>query len=354
MSVYGDIRFLGEAVDSILAQSFRDFEFLIIDDGSEHQRHLEALASRDPRIRLLRNPANLGLIRSLNRGVAEARAPLIARMDADDVAHPERLARLREAMDADLALGLVGSCYTTLDESGKDLESIRVPQSHADIMWASLFYNPFCHSSVMFRRSAFDAAGGYELHAPHAEDYDLWARMLLSVKARNLPDALVKYRINSNGVSARHAEEQRRSADAVRARLWRKIGVAYEEKGLANATSLVLGFLPPGWDRREEALALCLRLYRPYRYAAQALLPHDQREPVLRIGRRFVDFLFDHPVPRPPEVEAMIRRCRWLAFRALPLYTLSWLPTEAFAWLRQVVRSGVRFIYRRLKKYLGK
>ncbi len=211
MSVYNGERYLAEAIRSILDQTFTDFEFLIVDDGSSDRSAaiMDDFAARDSRIRVIRQE-NRGLIASLNRLLHEARAPLVARMDADDISLPARLDRqmifLREHPDH----GVVGTNTHDLDEEGTILECTDLhPLDHGEIATAVEHRSPICHPSVMMRRDAILAVGGYRNPYRHCEDYDLWLRLLERTRLANLPDRLLLYRRSPAQVSVQHELDQK-------------------------------------------------------------------------------------------------------------------------------------------------
>ena len=211
MSVYNNAPFLAEAVESILGQTVGDFEFLIVDDGSTDDSRpiLEAYAARDERIRLLPQ-ANRGLIASLNRLVGEARAPLIARMDGDDIALPERFARQLEFLGTHPDHGAVGTWTINIDARGREQprESEDHPTSHEELL-ARLESGPvLCHPSVMMRTEVVRAAGGYRPLFRHCEDYDLWLRLSERTRMCSLPERLLRYRFSDAQVSSRHVVAQ--------------------------------------------------------------------------------------------------------------------------------------------------
>lgn len=207
---------LREAVDSILAQTFTDFEFLVLDDGSTDGT-VEALRSMgDSRLRIVSNPCNLGLIATLNRGIELARAPLLARMDADDLAHPQRLQRQVEVLAQRPDLALVGTWARVIDETGRPIGQLSPPHRQEELVLAVLDSSPFVHPSVMARTGVLRHLGGYPTDAPHAEDYALWARLLLSHEAANIPEMLLDYRVHPGQVSQRKMKLQRQTADRVR------------------------------------------------------------------------------------------------------------------------------------------
>jgi glycosyltransferase involved in cell wall biosynthesis len=215
MSVYNDDAFLTLAIESILAQTFGDFEFLIVNDGSTDRSGaiIDNFAARDSRIRAI-HQSNRGLVPSLNRLLDEARAPLIARMDGDDISLPVRFAAQVAFLAAHPDHGAVGSWVTCIDESGSPRPGGggEKPLAHADML-ASLEHGPlFSHPSVMMRRDLVRAAGGYRAAYVHCEDYDLWLRLAGETKLANLRERLVLYRLSDSQVSSRHAFVQQVNA----------------------------------------------------------------------------------------------------------------------------------------------
>ena len=194
MSVYDGERFLPAALASILAQTLRRLELIVVDDGST-DRSAEILAAvDDPRVVVLRRP-HAGLAPALNAAIARARAPLIARMDADDVSDPDRLERQYQYLLGHERVGLLGTAVRLEDFAGRDLGTWRPPTEDADIRRRIIRSNPFAHPSVMFRRTVFEAAGGYRADMPVAQDYDLWLRMLTRARGANLARALLLRRL---------------------------------------------------------------------------------------------------------------------------------------------------------------
>ncbi len=207
MPVYDAAKYLREAIDSILAQSFRNFEFLVIDDGSTDDSRAIIESYEDPRIRVVYNSRNLGLVETLNRGLMLASGEFVARMDADDRALPNRLNRQVACLNDDPTIGLVGTCVEIIDERGRRRLMVRdVPSSHNLICWNLLFENCVAHSSVMLRRSAVFAAGGYT-KGIWAEDYELWVRMSRLCQIVQLPEVLQQFRINMAGTFVAHRDQ---------------------------------------------------------------------------------------------------------------------------------------------------
>jgi len=203
MACFNAAPYLREAIDSILNQTFRDFEFLIINDGSTDDSHDVIASYRDARIRLIENSGNQGLIYSLNRALHEARADWIARMDADDVSDPERLAaQWAFAHERNLDI-----CYCDWKESNFDggLETVHRDSAVPPVVrrWRVLFENLYgAHAVALFRRQAIIDVGGYDPAYRHSEDYDLWFRCARAgLNAGHLPRVLYHRRLLETSVT---------------------------------------------------------------------------------------------------------------------------------------------------------
>jgi hypothetical protein len=235
MSVYNGERFLAAAIESVLEQSFGDFEFLILDDGSRDASRaiVRHYAARDSRIRLIVRE-NRGLVASLNELLDVARAPLVARMDADDVCLPERLARQVAYLDVHPQVGVLGTWTEDIDENGGTypLEAPDHPCTHAAFLTAIEANAPLlCHPAVMFRRDLVRSVGGYHRAFRHCEDLDLWLRLASVTEIANLPERLLRYRHYGQQVSSRHATEQQVNAAIAR------LAYAERQAGRADPTA---------------------------------------------------------------------------------------------------------------------
>lgn len=212
MSVYNGERFLAEAVESVLSQSFGDFEFLIVDDGSRDATPdiIRGYAARDKRIRpIIRE--NRGLIASLNQLLEAARAPIIARMDADDICRPSRFEKQYAFLTDNPDYGVVGTWTEDIDETGGpySLSGKDHPTSHEEFLSAIETGSPLiCHPAAMFRRDIVRSVGDYHAAFRHCEDYDLWLRLASVTRLASIPERLMRYRHYDNQVSSRHATEQ--------------------------------------------------------------------------------------------------------------------------------------------------
>jgi hypothetical protein len=201
MAVYNGEPFLAAAIDSILSQTCRDFELIIVDDGSTDGTARILASYDDPRLVLLRNPTNLRQTRSLNRGLALARGRFVARHDADDRSHPSRFQRQIEALLADQELALLGTAYEVIDDTGHVLEVVKPPCDDQKLKQALEKGNIFCHGSVMMRRATVQRVGGYNEAFPVTQDYDLWLRISDRHKIGNLEVPLYQFRFYSQTVS---------------------------------------------------------------------------------------------------------------------------------------------------------
>jgi hypothetical protein len=242
MSVYNGERFLAAAIESVLAQSFADFEFLIVDDGSRDATAsiLQDYARVDSRIRAIVRE-NRGLVASLNEMLAVAQAPIVARMDADDICRPDRFARQLAFLAEHPDHGVVGSWSEDMGEHGEPLfrPGCDHPLTHEDMLTAIVEgRHVICHPAVMFRRDVVLSVGGYHGAFRHCEDYDLWLRLASVTQMANIPERLVRYRRYDGQVSARHATEQQ-IGTAVAQLAWRE-----REAGRPDPTA-TLERLPP-------------------------------------------------------------------------------------------------------------
>lgn len=194
LPVYNGARFLRLAIDSILNQTYRDLELLVVDDASTDGSLAIAQSYRDPRLRVLSGNGRQGLVRTLNIGLRAANGECVARLDHDDIARPDRLQKQVDYLDQHRHVALVGSLARLIDEDSREIGRVPRPLSTIAIRWFSLLENPLIHSSATFRLEAAMALGGYDETLPYAEDYDLWSRILDRHDVANLAEPLVDYR----------------------------------------------------------------------------------------------------------------------------------------------------------------
>ncbi len=209
LAVHNDARFLGEAVASVLHQTLDDLELLVVDDASTDETPAVLAKVSDSRLVVLRNDEQAGLAASLNRGLEEANGRFVARLDADDVALPDRLQRQVERVRDDEQTGVVGSAIVDLDERGRRGRTHVMPQGATALRWHALFSSPFFHPTVFVDREVLDAHGlRYDPAFLESEDYDLWTRLFAYVDGDNLPEPLVLKRVHAGQASQRRGELQ--------------------------------------------------------------------------------------------------------------------------------------------------
>lgn len=197
LSVYNGEKYLRESIESILDQTFTDFEFIIINDGSTDASQRIISAYHDPRIRIINNSSNVGLTKSLNRGLKLARGIYVARQDADDISEPQRLAKQVKFMNNNPDIVLLGTWYREIDAEGNFGDNVRLPSDQTELQWALLFYCPFVHSGVMFPRDTFlKKVGYYNEDFHYAMDHELWLRASRQQPITNFREYLVRYRQN--------------------------------------------------------------------------------------------------------------------------------------------------------------
>ena len=230
MPVFNGERYLHGAIESILNQTFRDFEFLIINDGSTDSSEYIITSCSDPRIRLVRNEKNLGLIATLKKGFNLALGEYIVRMDCDDISLPSRLAVQVRAMDRNQEWGLCGSWIKILKNS--DAVWVQTyPSDHDTIKCELLFDTPMAHPSVIFRRSLLEKHSiYYDDRYKHAEDYELWCRLIQITLLANIPQILLLYRMHGSQVGTRYFHDQRDMANQIRIKQIESLGITPTEK----------------------------------------------------------------------------------------------------------------------------
>jgi glycosyltransferase involved in cell wall biosynthesis len=222
MSVYNAEEYLDHAIRSILEQSFGDFEFIIINDGSK-DRSLEIIKGfDDPRIRLI-DRENKGLTASLNEAIELARGEYLARQDADDFSHPERFEREVARLEADPGLGLIGSNYVVVDEQDDSVGQTNVFTHPDDLKVVEALSNQFGHGSIMMRTEVVKQVGPYDPAVGIVEDYDLFVRISHVAQIANIKEPLYYWRRNPVGVSLSNQDRQMKNFYAVRDREWERI-----------------------------------------------------------------------------------------------------------------------------------
>ena len=221
MPVFNGESYLGSAIDSMLAQDFKRWKLIVVDDCSTDRSPDIIGQYSDERIETFRMDSNGGIARALNAGIARVKTRFIARLDQDDIADPFRLARQIEFLEKHPHIALLG---TWAEFFGEDCRQVTPPIEHRDLLAELLWRNPFVHSSVMFRREILDVEEGpYNPTFTGCEDYDLWQRISLNFGIAILPEILTKHRLHDNqmtaGARAKSRELELRTVIAFRHRI---------------------------------------------------------------------------------------------------------------------------------------
>jgi len=239
MAVYNGKSYVRHAIESILSQTFVDFELILIEDGSTDETPLLLREYDDPRIRLIENGQNIGLTRSLNRGIRAAGGEFIARQDADDYSLPKRLARQVSYLDTHPQVGLVGSGSRWIDQEGNKLHDWQPMTDPVDLHQTLLYSIPFLHGTFMFRRQCLaDLDGGYNEAFPVAQDCDLLLRLSDKWDVANYAEILYVHRLHKDTVTANCESEQLRCLEiAQQAAIRRRLAYGWRRLGLSKATA---------------------------------------------------------------------------------------------------------------------
>lgn len=215
MSVFNGGRMLERSVQSVLSQNFADFEFLIVDDCSQDTtgEYLRGVAARDSRVQVIHNKENIGLTRSLNKGLSKAKGEYVARHDSDDISLSGRLAMQVTFLDGHPDVGVLGAAYETVNLQGKSINKQVPPDAHPSIVWKLCTgCNPIAHPLAMFRADVVRNAGGYDENCYAGQDYELWSRLMFATRFANLKDVLLQRVVHDAQISYTHQQTQRENA----------------------------------------------------------------------------------------------------------------------------------------------
>jgi glycosyltransferase involved in cell wall biosynthesis len=239
MTVYNGEKYLSEAIDSILNQTFEDFEFIIIDDGSTDGSADIIQSYRDERIRFLRNGKNLSVPVSSNIGLKLSCGEYIARMDCDDISLPERLEKQVQFMDDHPEVGI---CGTWLEIFGNAEGVWRYPSENSEIMALSFFNSPMAHPTSMMRKELlFKYSLFYDESYTYSSDYEFWVRCGKYFPLANLDEVLFRYRRHGTQIGNRHIKEESQFSDQIRLRQLHELGLDPNSREIELHRALVLG-----------------------------------------------------------------------------------------------------------------
>jgi len=225
MPVYNGQQYVAEAIESILNQTYKNFELLIIDDGSSDNSEQIIKGFNDSRIVFIKNETNKGLIYTLNRGVGLANGTYIARMDADDISHTERFEKQLLEFQNDEKLVICGS-FIKMFGSGTERFIDYMPVSNAQILSSIFFSCPFAHPSVMLKKQALLQLNEiYREEYKHSEDYDLWSRLVFVGNSKNIPEFLLNYRVHDKQVSKVFEEHKYQSVAKIQHNILKQFNI---------------------------------------------------------------------------------------------------------------------------------
>ena len=214
MAVFNGEKYIRESIESILKQTYTNFEFLIINDGSTDST-LEIIRSyKDTRIRIINNQENIGLTKSLNKGLAVARGEYIARQDADDISHLRRFEKQVKFLDLHSEIAVLGTQSNLIQDDGRIISNPpgwQRPLNNFSIRWFCMFDSPFIHSSVMMRTKIVrDILGGYNSKYLTSQDYELWTRIVYEYNCSNLNEKLISFRTHYGSISSKYNTDSRK------------------------------------------------------------------------------------------------------------------------------------------------
>ena len=283
MPVFNGEKFIAAGIDSILAQTFTDFEFIIVDDGSDDgsAEIIRAYTGRDERIRFIQLTRNMGLSAARNRGVEAARGRFFANMDCDDISMPQRLQKQLDLLKAQPEIGMVGTHAVAVDADTEPLYDLRPPLRHASIVWEKYMGTPFVHTSMMIRLKLVKDAGCYDEGMRYSADTDLTTRLLGRTRFANIAERLLLYRIYEGQQTSHENPKRRRDIQLMKERQFERL----------------FGDAPPGLVRRYDQLKFAKRLSWGERRAA--------RQELARLIDAIVDRNWVRPSEKPELVHAM-------------------------------------------------
>lgn len=253
LPVYNSERYIEEAIESILHQTFKDFEFIIIDDGS-FDRTTEIIRSyEDSRIKLYTNPKNMGIVKSLNKGFSLAKGEYILRMDSDDLSFLDRFENQISFLDQNPEIGVIGGKVKTFTDNSRKVRFWNYPEYHQDILVHMMFANPFCHPAVAIRWTAIkDLQPIYREKAVNCEDYDLWQRLSSTTQFANLDLCVLKYRLRDDSLSRGNQLLTNEHFFEIRSSYWERLNI---DKNIRDQLTINGDVVPLFSYLRKERLA---------------------------------------------------------------------------------------------------
>lgn len=284
MAAYNAASYIKESITSILEQTFKDFELLIINDGSTDETVAVIGNFNDPRIRLIQNDRNRGLVFTRNVALKEARGEYIAVLDSDDIAVPNRLELQYNFFLENPKTALCGGNGIVIDEDGKILPGNRltVPTGNDNIKITLLFRNAFVNSTVMFKTAVFKEIQGYQEYAP-AEDYDLFIRIADKYPINNLDRPLVKYRYHSSNISVIQSDVAEIKIIAIKKIQLSNLRIHADQKLIGALLNIL------NWNLESSTFSDYLSLFTKLKKANQ----HLKKHPIILFEKALFNYWFE-------------------------------------------------------------
>ncbi len=246
MSVHNQSEYLPDAIESLLHQTYKNFELIFIDDGSTDNTWKILNKYKTKQTKLIKHLKKQGLAKSLNQGIKISTGKYIARMDADDISYPQRLEKQLSCLEQNPNVAICGTAADLINRYGQIIGTKKFPQKPKSVI---MRYNPLIHSSAMIRKNILNQVGKYDESLNGAEDYDLWLRLGAKFDLINLSETLMKYRINPQGISWRklkHVEWQ-----SLRCRFKALTKYDYPKWQLIYTLKPALSFVFPAWVKKK-------------------------------------------------------------------------------------------------------
>lgn len=266
MAAYNAANYIKESIQSILDQTYEDFELVIVNDGSTDDTVAVVNSFKDPRIRLLHNPENKGLTYTRNVILTAARGEYVAILDSDDIASPNRLKLQYDFFRSHPEVLLCGGHGAIINQKGEhvDSDNLHVPTGIDRVKATLLFKNPFVNSTVMYKTDVFKSLNGYQDYAP-AEDYELFTRIADQHAVGNIDEVLVRYRIHENNTSILNAEVAMEKVKQIKRNQLKKLGLPTDQHRVEVLYSIQI------WDHRRFKISDYLQIFKELKAANRKL-----------------------------------------------------------------------------------
>jgi glycosyltransferase involved in cell wall biosynthesis len=295
LPVYNCEKYISTAIQSILNQTYSNFELIIINDNSTDNSEKEINAFKDPRIKYNKNPENLKLIQTLNIGIQLSKGEYIARMDADDISYPERFEKQIIFLEKNKEVGVLGTSFKLLKENSlndnrfEGIIKVKYPFNSEEIAFELIYNNVILHPSVMFRKSIFDQHKTfYNIEYTHAEEYYLWTELILKTKFANLEDCLLEYRVHDSQISNNYSEIQLIKTLEIQRKYLNRLGFKLNDL----ETKLLIEFLQRK-ELKNDEIRILIRILNDFVIKLQSLTIIDQKHSLSIILKKLKNIIIN-------------------------------------------------------------